>query len=136
MLGLDELAADPVLDRNSERVVQRERVMAAMTVAIAGRGRDDLAEALRAANVPAGEVDGVAEILADAHVGARGMVAAFEHPKAGKVGALRTPVRLSGYDEISIGVPPVLGADTEDVLAETLGLQAEEIDRLRGEGVI
>lgn len=136
VLGLDELAADRALDRNSERVVQRERVMAAMTGAIAGRGRDELAEALRAANVPAGEVNSVAEILADSHVGARGMVAAFEHPRAGKVGALRTPVRLSGYDEISVGVPPILGADTEIVLGEMLGLQAEEIDRLRGEGVI
>jgi len=136
VLGLEALAADRALDRNAERVVQRDRVMAAMTAAAARRGRDELAAALRAANVPAGEVNGVAEILGDQHVKARGMVAGFEHPKAGKVGALRTPVRLSGYDEISPGVPPVLGADTEAVLAGLLGMPAAEIDELRGEGAI
>lgn len=135
VLGLDDLAADRALDRNSERVAQRERVMAQMTAAILRRGRDELALALRAANVPAGEVNSVAEILADPHVAARGLVAPFEHPKAGRTGALRTPVRLSGYDEIATGVPPVLGADTDEVL-RALGLGPQEIEKLRGEGVV
>lgn len=135
VLGLDDLAADRALDRNFERVAQRERVMAQMTAAILRRGRDELALALRAANVPAGEVDSVAEILADPHVAARGLVAPFEHPKAGRTGALRTPVRLSGYDEIATGVPPVLGADTDEVL-RALGLGPREIEKLRGEGVV
>lgn len=136
VLGLDDLAADRALDRNSERVVQRERVMTAMTAAAARWGRDELAEALRARDVPAGEVKSVAEILADPHVEARGLVTAFDHPKSGRVGALKTPVRLSGYDEITPGVPPMLGADTESVLEDLLGLRAEEIDRLRSEGAI
>ncbi|MBN9241278.1 MAG: CoA transferase [Mesorhizobium sp.] len=136
VLGLDALAADRALDRNSQRVVQRERVMAAMTAAVARRGRDELAEALRAASVPAGEVNSVAEILTDPHVAARGMVAGFEHPKAGRVGALKMPVRLSGYDDIAPGVPPVLGADTAAVLAGLLGMPPAEIDQLRGEGAI
>lgn len=135
VLGLDDLAADRALDRNSERVAQRGRVMAEMTAAVLRRGRDELAEALRAANVPAGEVNSVAEILADPHVAARGLVAPFEHPKAGRTGALRTPVRLSGYDEIATGVPPVLGAHTEEVLRD-LGLGPQEIEQLRGEGVV
>lgn len=135
VLGLDDLAADRALDRNFERVAQRERVMAQMTAAILRRGRDELALALRAANVPAGEVNSVAEILADPHVAARGLVAPFEHPKAGRTGALRTPVRLSGYDEIATGVPPVLGADTDEVL-RALGLGPREIEKLRGEGVV
>ena len=135
VLGLADLASDGALDRNSGRVVQRERVMAAMSAAARERDRDELAEALRAAGVPAGEVRSVAEILSDRHVEARGLVAPFQHPKAGRVGALRTPVRLSGYDEIRTGVPPLLGADTDDVL-RGLGLDPGEIEKLRGEGVI
>lgn len=136
VLGLDDLAADRALDKNAERVIQRERVMAAMSAAARTRDRDELAQALRAENVPAGEVNSVAEILADPHVAARGLVAPFAHPKAGTVGALRTPVRLSGYDDIETGVPPVLGADTNDVLAGMLGFRSQEIEKLRGEGVI
>ena len=136
VLGLEDLAADRALDRNSQRVIERERVMAAMSAAARTRDRDELAEALRAENVPAGEVNSVAEILADPHVEARGLVAPFAHPKAGKVGALRTPVRLSGYDDIETGVPPVLGADTDGVLTGMLGFRSQEIEKLRGEGVI
>ncbi|WP_048646798.1 CaiB/BaiF CoA transferase family protein [Nitratireductor soli] len=136
VLGLDELAADRALDRNAGRVAERGRVMAAMSTAVASRPRDELAETLRAAGVPAGEVNSVAEILGDPHVQARGMVSSFEHPQAGAVPALKTPIRLSGFDEIAPGVPPLLGNDTETVLQEALGLNRDEIDSLRGEGVI
>ena len=54
VLGLDALAAEPELAENAGRVAARDRVMAAMRTAAAGRDRTDLAEALRAEGVPAG----------------------------------------------------------------------------------
>lgn len=118
VLGLTELAADAALARNVERVKQRERVMAAMREALAGRKRADVAEALRAAGVPAGEVNTVAQALADPHVQARGMVAEFRHPTAGAFPALRNPLRFTGYDAPSLGTPPLHGADSAALAAE------------------
>lgn len=135
-LGLAEFAADRALDRNSERVAQRERVMAAIRAAILRHDRAPLAERLRAAGIPAGEVNTVRQILNDPHMTARGMVGAFEHPRAGRFAALRTPVRFEGFDDPQIGCPPTLGADTDRILSEELGLSAAEIETLKAEGAI
>ena len=97
--------------------------MAAMREALAGRKRADVAEALRAAGVPAGEVNTVAQALADPHVQARGMVAEFRHPTAGAFPALRNPLRFTGYDAPSLGTPPLHGADSAALAAE-FGLRA------------
>jgi crotonobetainyl-CoA:carnitine CoA-transferase CaiB-like acyl-CoA transferase len=135
-LGLAELAADRALDKNAERVAQRERVMAAMRAAILRHDRAPLAKRLRAAGIPAGEVNTVREILSDPHMAARGVVGAFEHPGVGRFPALRTPVRFEGFDDPQIGCPPVLGADTDRILAEELGLGAAEIETLKAQGVV
>ena len=132
-LGLDN---DPALARNANRVAQRARVMAAMTAAISEQDRTPLAEALRAADVPAGEVNSVSDILADPHIAARGMVGAFEHPTAGRFPALRLPLREVGGAPPDLGTPPLLGADTDAVLAGVLGMDADAIAALRAEGAI
>jgi crotonobetainyl-CoA:carnitine CoA-transferase CaiB-like acyl-CoA transferase len=135
VLGLDELAADPVLRHNSGRVEHRDRVMKALRGVIARHDRDALVKELRAADVPAGAVRSVREALADPHAAARGVVGEFTHPAAGPFPALRTPLRETGGEPPDVGVPPRLGADTDDVLA-SLGLDATEIEGLRAAGVI
>jgi len=135
VLGLDELVADPALRENAGRLAQRARVMDALEAAISGRPRAELADALRAARVPVGEVNTVREILSDPQTRARAMVGSFEHPTTGRFPALRTPLRLSGFDDPLLEPPPRLGADTDLVLGE-LGLDPAEIEQLRGAGVI
>ncbi|WP_137388557.1 CaiB/BaiF CoA transferase family protein [Rhodoligotrophos defluvii] len=136
VLELDDLAADPELAHNTGRVAARSRVMAAMGEAIARHPRDALAETLRAAGVPAGEVNTVVETLNDPHVQARGLVDAFDHPRAGRVRALRTPVRFTSFDDPETAAPPLLGADTDAILGHRLGLSDAELSALRAEGVI
>lgn len=136
VLNLDDLAADLALGTNAGRIAQRDRVMNAMTTAIRTRGQTEVADALRAAGVPAGEVNTVAQILDDPHVTARGVVGHFDHPAEGQVPALRTPLRFNGGEYPDAGTPPLLGADTDAVLAEKLGLATAEIDRMRKNKVI
>ena len=135
VLGLDALAADPTLADNAARVARRAPIMDAMRAAVAARDRAPLAEALRAQGVPAGEVNGVREILADPHIAARGMVQHFDHPTAGRFPALRNPLRFEGFDDPALGTPPLLGADTDAALA-ALGLDTAAIAALRAERVI
>lgn len=136
VLGLDDLAADPTLAKNAGRVANRKQVMDAMRTAIAARDRATLAEALRAVGIPAGEVNTVREILDDPHMRERGTVGTFDHPAEGHFPALRTPVNFDGFDPPQIGCPPLLGADTDDILKHELNLSAAEIDELHNEGVI
>jgi crotonobetainyl-CoA:carnitine CoA-transferase CaiB-like acyl-CoA transferase len=136
VLGLETLGRDAGLARNAGRVARREEVMRALAGVIATRERDELAVSLRKAGVPAGEVNSVTEALADPHVQARGMVGTFDHPSAGRVQALRTPLRFDGFDDPEPAPPPLLGGHTAEVLAEKLGLDKAEIDALRHQGVI
>lgn len=136
VLGLPDLATDEALRTNAGRVADRTRVTAALTAAIARQDRAPLAEALREAGVPAGEVNGVREILADPHMQARGAVGQFAHPREGAFPALKTPLRFEGYADPEIGCPPLLGADTDTILAAEFGLGDAEIAALRAQGVI
>jgi crotonobetainyl-CoA:carnitine CoA-transferase CaiB-like acyl-CoA transferase len=136
VLGLEALLDDPALATNAGRVAERERVMVAMRHAVADRDRAELATALRAQSVPAGEVNTVRENLEDPHIQARGMVQHFTHPTAGAFPALRNPLRFEGLDDPVLGTPPLLGADTDTILRDELGYGAEEIARLREERVV
>ncbi|MEU8707393.1 CoA transferase [Streptomyces sp. NPDC048565] len=136
VLGLAELGADPALRHNKGRVVQRDRVMTELRAAVAGRDREPLLKELRVADIPAGEVRGVREALADQHTQARGVVTQFEHPTEGTFRALRTPLRETGGQPAPVGSPPLLGADTDTVLTEFAELGDSEIEGLRAAGVI
>lgn len=136
VLGLDEVGADPGLQRNAGRVAQRERVMKSLRAAIAGWDRDPLVRELLAADVPVGAVRTVREALADPHAAARDVVGGFTHPTEGDFPALRTPLRETGGPPPPTGVPPLLGADTDAVLTDLAGLTPAEIDGLRTAGVI
>lgn len=121
---------------NAERVARRGEVMTLLRSAIAIRERAELADALRAADVPVGEVNTVPEILADPHTQARGMIGQFEDPARGATPCLATPGRFSGYEPVAHSAPPRLGAQTDDILTGKLGLDRGAIEKLRSEGVI
>ena len=130
------LAADAELKKNAARVARRGEVMAAMGTAIAGRDRNELAEALRARDVPAGEVFTVKEALSDPHLQARGAVGTFTHPTEGEFRGLRTPIRFNGLDDPEMAPPPMLGDSTDIILRDRLKLSADAIAALKSEGAI
>lgn len=130
-----EIDAPDWMDTNASRVQRRDEVMALLREAIRPHERGPLAEALRAAGVPVGEVNTVPEILGDEHTLSRGMVAAFDDPDRGETPCLATPGRFSGYESIEFQAPPKLGADTDAVL-QALGVDNAELARLRERGVI
>jgi crotonobetainyl-CoA:carnitine CoA-transferase CaiB-like acyl-CoA transferase len=130
------MAADEGLARNLDRVNRRDEVNAALKTAIAGRDRIELADALRAAGVPAGEVNTVPEILEDPHTNTRGMVGGFDADGYRSMRGVKTPARFSGYEPHRFEAPPGLGADTRRVLAEDIGLSGEQIEKLFEKGIV
>ena len=128
VLGLD---ADARYATNAERVAGRTELVAWLGAAIRGRGRDELVDALRAADVPAGPVASVGEALRDmeaAHGG--GWVQA-----APPMRLAPDPIRLDAESPPLRGAPPLLGEHTDELLTE-LGISPEEIARLRRDGVV
>jgi crotonobetainyl-CoA:carnitine CoA-transferase CaiB-like acyl-CoA transferase len=90
---------------------------------------------LEAAKVPCGPINDLAEVFADAQVRERGMTVEMAHPLAGSVRMVASPINLSATPVRYRRAPPLLGADTDAVLAE-LGLDAAAIAALRERGAI
>lgn len=120
---------------NAARVEKRAEVMATLSAAVAQLDRAALLERLDRADVPAGPVNDVAEILADPHVRARRLVGSFEYPGVGEFKALALPYKFLGWDDPGIGAPPALGEHTGKLLA-ALGYSDARIAELRAANAI
>ena len=97
------------------------------------RDHTEWLERLKKAQLPYGEVRGIAEVLAHPQAAARRLIREVESP-VGKVPVVGNPVRLSAsparYDAI-----PELGEHTEAILKK-LGYDAAAIERLRADKII
>ena len=134
-IGRAELAGDPRFATNPDRVRNRDTLIPLITEALAGRGCAEWTERLNEAGVPAGPVNTVPAALEHPQVTAREMVTEIEHPVAGTVKMLGSPVKLSAQPAAIRRPPPVLGQRTGEILAEA-GYSAAEISELRDAGVV
>jgi crotonobetainyl-CoA:carnitine CoA-transferase CaiB-like acyl-CoA transferase len=99
------------------------------------RTRRQWLEALEAAKVPCGPINDLADVFDDPQVRARGMAVELAHPLAERIRLVASPIKMSGTPVQYRRAPPLLGADTEDVLIE-LGLSSDDIAALRRAGAI
>jgi crotonobetainyl-CoA:carnitine CoA-transferase CaiB-like acyl-CoA transferase len=134
--GHPEWPADSRYAKNPERVANRETLDALIAEALQRDKTAAWIERLRAAGVPCGPINSVAEALNDPHTLARGMVRTVNHPKVGELKTVGIPFRFSDTPPSIRRAPPTLGEHTEEVLREELGLSAERIAQLRAEKVI
>jgi crotonobetainyl-CoA:carnitine CoA-transferase CaiB-like acyl-CoA transferase len=134
--GRPELAADPRFVRNQDRVRNRGVLVPLLEEILRQRPKAEWLAALETAKVPCGAINNLAEVFADPHVQARGMVHEWEHPLAGAVRLVGSPIKLSETPVRSDHPPPLLGQHTEQVLRDVLGCDAGRIAALRGQEVI
>ncbi len=134
--GCAELATDPRFARNADRVRNRHVLVPLLAERLRQRPKADWLAALEAAKVPCGAINNLAEVFADPQVQKRGMVHSWDHPLAGPVRLVGSPIRLSATPVRTDTPPPLLGQDTEAVLADVLGWDAERVAALRRKEVI
>ena len=135
VIGRPELAEDARFRTNGDRM----RNLAALTPLIAERLRSrpsaEWILEFEAVGVPAGPVNKIGEMLADPQVAAREMVLEVDHPRAGRVKTLGTPIKFSATPGEVTRAAPLLGEHTREVL-EGLGYTSAEIDRLQADGAV
>jgi crotonobetainyl-CoA:carnitine CoA-transferase CaiB-like acyl-CoA transferase len=136
ILGKPELATDTRFSTNPRRVETRDALLSILIPLIAQRTTAHWLDALRAADVPAGEVRSVGQALTAVETLARSMVCTIPHPKAGSISMVSSPLRLSGTPVRDPIAPPLLGQHTDEVLSGLLHYGSEEITRLRHIGAI
>jgi crotonobetainyl-CoA:carnitine CoA-transferase CaiB-like acyl-CoA transferase len=135
-VGHAEWARDPRFAKNPDRVTNREALDGSIAQALKRDKSAAWIERLRAAGVPCGPINSVAEALTDPHTLAREMVRTVKHPTVGDLKMVGMPFRFGGTPEAIRRAPPLLGQHTEEVLGTELGLSAEVIAQLRAEKVV
>ena len=134
-VGRDDLAADARFKSNADRIANYEALLPIVRGIIREKSCDEWLTELRAAGVPCGRINSVAEALTDPHVIERGMIIELEHPALGIVKSLATPIHMSDTPLVYHRHPPRLGEHSDEVAAE-LGYDAAAIADLRSEGVL
>jgi formyl-CoA transferase len=135
LIGRPELTQDPRFKGVGDRVKNRAALEKELEVATSRETRAHWLAKCEAAGIPAGPIYSIPEALADPHAQARGMVQELEHPQAGRVKTLGNPVKLSRSPATLRSAAPLLGADTDTVLAG-VGYTAAQIAALRVKKVL
>ena len=136
--GCLELAEDERFATNGSRVGNRDALIEAMEPILAARPSQEWLTELERLTIGCGPINTVDKVFADPHVKDRGMVINMPHDAVGgrDVPLVANPLRFSENPVSYRHTPPVLGADTEEVLRSVLELEDSELDSLRSSGII
>jgi crotonobetainyl-CoA:carnitine CoA-transferase CaiB-like acyl-CoA transferase len=136
VLGHPEWAEDARFKTNRARVENRDTIDGLIGEALKGGRAEAWLEKLKAAGVPCGRINSVADALADPQTAAREMVETVEHPTVGALKMLGIPFKFSDTKPSVRRPPPTLGQHTDEVLSGELGLDAAAIAKLRADKVV
>ncbi|HWC01969.1 MAG TPA: CaiB/BaiF CoA-transferase family protein [Methylomirabilota bacterium] len=114
---------------------ERDRVAEELRRLFRTRPRAEWVTLLHQADVCAGPVLDLDEVVRDPQLVQRGLFTEVQHPKLGAVRQVAFPVRMSATPGRVATPPPALGEHTDQVLHD-LGYDAEAIAGLRRDGVV
>ncbi len=134
-IGAPELTDDPRFATNGDRVANRDELRGIVAGRLATEPSAGWLARLAAADVPAGPINDLAAALTAPQVEARGLVVDVEHPVLGTLRQVGPPFVLGATPATVRTPPPLLGEQTDEVLAE-LGYDPIEVARLRAAGVV
>jgi crotonobetainyl-CoA:carnitine CoA-transferase CaiB-like acyl-CoA transferase len=135
VIGRPDLAEDPAFAQNDGRAAQSALLDAAIAGWTSANSIENVLAALEETGVPAGRIYSAADIVADPHYQARGMILDAELPGGTQVKMPGIVPKLSDTPGEVRWQGPALGEHTSAVLAE-LGIAAADIQRMKNEGVV
>src|SRR5687767_13463203 len=134
-IGREDLRDDPALAKNDGRAAQMERIDDAIAAWTSSLSQDEVLKQMEEAQVPAGRIYSAADIAADPHYAARGMIQSIV---AGDGEPLKVPgivPKLSATPGAIRSAAPKLGEHTAEVL-RSLQYTESEIEALRAQNIV
>lgn len=108
-IGLPDLASDARYATNPDRVANREELVEVLQGRFSEGTADEWVEKVREAGVPCGPVNALSDVFVDEHVLGSGILQDVEHPAAGTLRMLASPVLVDGERLPVRRPPPTLG---------------------------
>jgi crotonobetainyl-CoA:carnitine CoA-transferase CaiB-like acyl-CoA transferase len=135
-IGRSDWLDDPVMASAQGRLTRADEIDEAFAEWIRQRPLKEVMATFEKFEVAAAPVYSVDMLIADPQAIARDMFVRIGDPELGEVLVHNTPTHLSETPGQIRHLGPPLGADTDSVLTQYLGLNDEELSRLRANGVI
>ncbi len=135
VMGQEALGRDPRYATHvarGERQGELDALISAWSATVPAAALEAM---LEEGGVPAGRIYRAPEIIADPHVQARQAIIRVMHHEYGELAMQNVVPRLSDTPGAVRHAAPALGADTEAVFSELLGLDAAAMSGLRARGV-
>lgn len=136
--GCAELSADERFSTNGGRVANRDALIPLLEPVFLTKHSAEWLSELESRSIGCGPINTVDQVFADPHVQDRGMVVDMPHQALDGATAplVASPLRLSETPVSYRHAPPVLGADTEEVLREVLELDDRALTDLKENNII
>ncbi len=131
-----ELLAPERFAKMAQRVAARDDVNRIVADWIGGQSRDEVMRRCLIGEVPIGPINSIADIFEDEQFKARGNLLKVHDPRVGEVVIPNVVPRLSVTPGRFASLGPDLGQNNDEIYGERLGFSAEELERLREDGVI
>ena len=134
VLGLEAHVGDPRFDSYASRKANEDALLVLVEPAVCARNSQEIEAALMAAGVPCACVNNFKQVFDDPQIIARGVVKDIEHPRLGKMRAVRNPILLDHDGPAVDRHAPMLGEHSEEILRQ-LGYSAAAIGEFIAAGV-
>lgn len=131
LLKLPDVPGDARFSTNAARMQNRAELTALLESRLGEKTRSEWTRIFIENGIPAGPINTMKDVFADAQVIASGLVEHMTHPVLGKVPMVGSPVRLSNHPEHHSvrTAAPLFGQHTDEVLRR-FGLSDDEIHTL------